>query len=324
MRIVTLLLVVSLAASEVGSQTIAFKLPLILRNTSSVDDMIREAPIIVIGKVVSEHWTGPLMNQHWQRMEVKVAVENVIRGDVNDDSILTFYFNFYAFATIRSNANWLYVDGRYVLFLMKDRGVLRAVEDERQTNIGVPSGRHRDLPLSSERPLAERIGVLLLTPGEDINPPSFSNGLLHAEPYTRQHLGRWRTAKMLRVLLASPYRAVRVGACEELSLGFVNQDSCWNTIDVGDGSDFRWHYGIIPPISSRWIHRRHLMRTKDPQRWLESPPWVPPGTDAKAALLDEFRLFTTDNDRRIRKRFCEFLSEKFPGEMDSGCGQAGR
>ena len=324
MRTTTLLLGVVLSMSEVGSQTIAFRLPLILRNNSSVADMIRDAPIIIIGKIVSEHWIGPIMNRHWQRMEVKVAVESVIRGDVND-SIVTFYFNFFAFAVIRSNGNNLYVDGRYVLFLMHDRGVLRAVVDERQSSIAVPSGRHRDLPLTSNRPLAERIGALLLTPGEGINPSSFSTGLLGAEHYARLHLGPWRTVKMLRALLASPYRAVRVGACEEITLSYPNQDACWNTIDVGDGSDFRWHFGIIPPMGSRRTHRLHLMYTQDANElWEDRTSQITRGWYTKAQLLDELRLLTTDNDQRIRKRFCEFLSEKFPGETDSGCNNADR
>ena len=138
-------------------------------------------------------------------------------------------------------------------------------------------------------------------------------------------LGLWRTVKMLRDLLASPYRAVRVGACEEITLSYTNQDACWNTLDVGDGSDLRWHFGIIPPMGSRRTHRLHLMYTQDANRlWEYRKSQIVRGWYTNAQLLDELRLLTTDNDQRIRRRFCRFLQEKFPGETDSGCGQAGR
>jgi hypothetical protein len=315
-RTAALLLFVSLMMSEASCRSSGFRLDLILKNNTSIDDMIRNAPIIVIGKVLSEDWVGPLVDQQWRLFEVRVAVENLIRGNLND-SFLTFYF-YSSWGAAVANSNTLHVRGRYVLFLMRDQGVLRAVEDQRRTSIQVPSGRHRSLPLTSDRPLTERIGVLLMTPGEEFRPSYFGAGLLLAAPFAQQHLGRWRTVKILKGLLASPYRAVRIGACEELTRRFFGQDDCWNTLDVDDGSDFRWHYGIIPPMVSRRVHQNHQMETQDADRWWQS--WIAQRWYTKAELLDELRLLTTDNDRRIRRRFCGLLQEKFPDETDSGCG----
>jgi hypothetical protein len=227
-----------------------------------------------------------------------------------------FYFYMAYGGGLTGDWNLLQSHHRYVFFLMWDRGVLRAVRDFWRTSVEATSGRHRDLPLSSDKPLEERIAVLLLTPGVDLNPTRFSCGLLRASGFSRR-LGQWRTVKLLKELLTNPNRAVRIGACEELTLNYMGQDECWNTLDVGDGSDLRYHHGVIAPQIRRKAYYYHARETQDPDKWWE----MASQRFSKADLLDELRLLTTDKDERVRKRFCDLLRTKFPCEADSGCGK---
>jgi hypothetical protein len=290
------------------------RLGLILTKNYTVEDMIRNAEIIVIGKVESQKLIGPIV-EGYRLVKVGITVENAIQGTVTPTQPLTFYFYWpYLYGT-SGDVNSLQDEHRYVFFLKRDNGVLRAVWDLMRSNIIVSSGRHNVLPLPEDRPLTERISVMLLTPGDDLNPGLFSNGLLRSTPLASFYIGSWRTANLLRSLLRSPDRAVRVGACEELSLQFL-QDSCWNDLDIGDGSDLRYHHGIITPRVSRKGHQ-YLIETRDPESWWEQTrSWY----STEAEHLNALKLLTIDDNSSIREKFCVFLRTKFPGEVaDSGC-----
>jgi hypothetical protein len=247
---------------------------------------------------------------------VEITVENVIRGNIATTEPLTFYFYWPYLLGTSGDVNSLREDWRYVFFLKRDQGVLRAVWDLMRSNIIVGSGRHNSLPLTEAHPLTERIAVMLLTQGDDVNPERFSNGLLRSTPFAAYYLGRWHTAKLLRSLLQSPEHAVRVGACEELTLSFL-QSSCWADLPAMDGSDLRYHYGVITPQVSHLWHRYHLAETRTAEEW-----WKAKGSwyRTEAEHLDALKLLTTDDDRTIRERFCPFLAKRFPSELtDSGC-----
>jgi len=201
---------------------------------------------------------------------------------------------------------------------VSDQGVLRAFEDQRRTNIRVTSGKHNSLPLSEDTPLPERITAMLLIPGDDLNPSQFSSGLLHAYSFVQRNLGAWRTANMIKSLLTNPNRAIRVGACEELTLSFTGQDQCWDTLDIGDGTDLRYHHGVISPMVGIQRHRYHQRESEDTEKWWR----MAQRQYSKAEILDELKLLTTDNDERTRRRFCGLLREKYPLEADSGCGMS--
>jgi hypothetical protein len=210
----------------------------------------------------------------------------------------------------------LQLENRYVFFLMRDRGVIRAVRDYWRTNILVHSGRHKALPFTSDVSLQERIAVLLFSPGDDLNASWFSHGLSDASGFAYWPLGPWQTANALKALLSNPNPTIRVGACEELTLDFVGQDGCWNTLDIGDGNHLRYHAGGMPPMVMRLAYRHQRMMTQDPQKWWTWAQRFFPKTD----VLDELKLLTTDKDERTRRKFCGLLREKYPLENDSGCG----
>jgi len=277
--------------------------------------MFRRAEIIVVGKVQSLTFVGPIV-QSYRLIEVCVTVENVLQGAASTAQPLTFYFYSVYLLGSSGDVNRLRENHRYVFFLNRESGVLRAVWDVMRSNIIVSSGKHKTLPLSDQEPLSERIAVMLLTPGEDMNPIQFSDGLLRATGFTFVPIGTWRTAKLLTSLLQSSERAVRVGACEELTLNFL-QNSCWDNLDVADGADLRYHYGVITPQVSRGAHRDHLMETQVAEQWWAAKlSWYP----TNAERLDALKLLTIDDDQRVRQRFCACLKKNFPAEVtDSGC-----
>ena len=312
MRTLTLV-VASLALLTTSCREPAPKLRLLLPSDDARGDMFRSAEIIVVGKVQSLNFVGPVV-QSYRLIKVEVTVENVLQGAVSTAQPLIFYFYSVYLLGSSGDMNRLRDDRRYVFFLNRENGVLRAVWDVMRSNIIVSSGKHKALPLSDKEPLSERIAVMLFTPGDDMNTIQFSDGLLRATGYTFVPIGTWRTAKLLTSLLQSSERAVRVGACEELTLDFL-QNSCWGNLDVAYGADLRYHYGVITPQVSRSAHRNHLMETQDPEQW-----WTELGYTRNADRLGALKLLTIDDDQRIRQRFCVYLKKKFPAEvMDSGC-----
>jgi len=196
-------LVIALLALLTTSCTeTAPKLRLLLPPNDARGDMFRSAEIIVVGKVRSMTFVGPIV-QSYRLIKVCVTVENVLQGAASTAQPLTFYFYSLYLLGSSGDVNRLREDHRYVLFLKRESDVLRAIWDVMRSNIIVSSGKHNTLPLSDQEPLSERIAVMLLTPGEDMNPIQFSDGLLRATGFTFVPIGTWRTAKLLISLLQS-------------------------------------------------------------------------------------------------------------------------
>ncbi len=116
-------------------------------NGSATDaDMIRNAPVIIIGQVVVQEGVGPVRESR-RLIRVVSTVENVIRGRVDHDRI-TFYFYSPWLGATTGDWNSLEDKKRYIFFLRSDKGVLRAVRDYWRTNVRVYSGMHSALPLT--------------------------------------------------------------------------------------------------------------------------------------------------------------------------------
>jgi hypothetical protein len=269
----------------------------------SDEEMVRNASIIVIGKVVRQTGVGPVRDTY-RLMRVDCSVENTLKGEAPGKAVMFYFYSPWRGAA--GDWNSLQDNHRYIFFLTGDRGVLRAVWDVWRSNIRVYSGKHRTIPLTGNEPLLKRITMLLFTPGEALDPDEFSVGLLHAYTYGWQYLGRWRTAQVLNGLLKNEHRAVRIGACEELTLHYEGIDDCWNTVDFGDGSLLRFRYGVIPPQMIRIRHRNRMLETRDAEAWWAMAVRQYPGKQ----LLDELRLLTVVDDSGIRTRFCALLEKK--------------
>lgn len=270
-------------------------------NPMTEDEMIRDAPIILIGQVLSQQ-VGP-EREGWSLVKMDIAVENVLRGDLPGREAVFYFWH----DGRSANAGSTHEHERCVFFLTFDHGVLRAVRDEWLSQIEVSSGRHRNLPLSPSSPLEERIAVMLLTPGEAVDATTFGQRL--DSGFAERQLGDWRAAKLLKKLLTDPHREIRVAACEELTRTYWGQDSCWNELDFGGRA-------AVPPIAvSRLSERQRRQEVNDPVRWwkLMSARRTP------EELLDQLRLLTAHKDPGIREKYCRFLESLYPGETDCGC-----
>jgi len=102
----------------------------------------------------------------WFHVEVQVAVESVLRGDVNTPSITYSYW----IGNRGTVGEWnsLMEGARYVHFLRRVHGGLRALVDFWPSAIRVTTGHHATIPKSSDMP--EVIARLVLEPGEDFDP----------------------------------------------------------------------------------------------------------------------------------------------------------
>jgi len=214
---------------------------------------------------------------------------------------------------VSGEINSLRTGKRYVHFLMWDKGVLRAVRDVVKTSIRIYSGRHERLPLTPDRPLGERLATMLYEPGTELDADEFSAGLLDADVIGWNHLGRLRTAQLLRGLLANEHQQVRIAACEQLLMSYPGMQRCWETLDFGDGSLLRSRFGVIGPQVYRKAYRNWAERTRDAQVWWRLAPKRYEARD----ILDELKLLTMSDDPGVRRRFCQLLKEKFPSEP--GC-----
>jgi hypothetical protein len=266
----------------------------IRRETGGWNEAFHDAKVIVVTRVAAVE-TGP---RHLRR--ATLAVENVLQGETRDATVEIYYH--------QDSDNSLEARARYVLFLMQDRGVLRAIWDHPRSAILVESGLHRAVPLPGH-PAAEQVAAMLLTPGDGLDAARFARHISQAVAFAMDHLGRWRTAKLLKQLAADGRPPVRQSACAQLTAWYWGQDACWDQLEAGVWGG--------PTAASRAAEQQRRASTADPDRWWKrmsaaSPP---------AELLDELRLLTTHKDPRIRARYCHFLRAHYPDERDCGCSQ---
>ena len=275
-----------------------------------LDDMMQDAPVVIIGRVLRQEGVGPIRNSY-RLVRVTLDVENVIRGELGRRRVPIYFYT--PWGTVSGEINSLRTGKRYVHFLMWDKGVLRAVRDVVRTSIRIYSGQHVRLPLTPDRPLGERLAMLLFVPGAELDPDEFSAGLLDASAMGWNELGRFRTAQLLRGLLRNEHPQVRIAACEELSRLYPGMQGCWETVDFGDGSLLRSRFGVIGPQVYRKAYRNWVERTRDAQAWWR----LAPKRYEAREILDELKLLTMSDDAGVRRRFCQLLKEKFPNEP--GC-----
>jgi hypothetical protein len=260
------------------------------------DETLRDAPVILIGRVAAVSVGPAAAAGHLAR--ATISVENVLRGDV-PNSRVDIYFHL-----APQPPDSLGLRERYVFFLTRERGVLR-----REGSIPIASGRHAALPLSTGSPVAERVAVMLLTPGDEVSAGHFVSSFPKSVPFAASQLGRWRTAKLLKELSRDQRPEIRLGACAELTRDYWGQDACWSEIDGGD------RRSLSGFSMSRLEERRRRRETADPDAWWKrlSAAYTP------AELLDELRLLTAHRDPRIRQKYCAFLRSHYAGETDCGC-----
>lgn len=121
--------------------------PRVLFKHLADNELVAQSPIIVVGRVESQEifWNErrrqgsvnelPLF---WYHVDVRVAVENVLRGDLIESPVA---YTYWLPATAKTGEwNSLLQGARYVHFLRRDGSGLRAVVDFYRSTIRVTTG----------------------------------------------------------------------------------------------------------------------------------------------------------------------------------------
>ncbi len=159
------------------------------------------APIVVAGILVSDTQILHRVPEHadpstpLQLRQLRVTVENVLKGDLSRGDILVYYFAFAGgFDGPRPLGMWRTGDRR-VLWLRRDNGVLRtACDGWDDCSEGVYSGAHPHLVVDSRKPVAYAVADILLTRGEGkIADGTFAAAVLRGAPVADDYLiGKYR------------------------------------------------------------------------------------------------------------------------------------
>jgi hypothetical protein len=183
-------------------------------------ELVQQAPIIVIGRISKREifWRERVRHGrengealYWYHVTVRVAVENVLRGDVEGSPIEYTYW----IPVGAKVGQWNHpLDGiRYFHFLRREGTQLRSIVDFWPSTIHVSSGRHRWV--NESEPLPARIAHLLLIPGDDNFVPERYN-LVEAYDYASR-LAQREALVTLQELADSRDDPVRQRACEVLA-----------------------------------------------------------------------------------------------------------
>lgn len=283
------------------------RLHLTWKNGMMMDDMIRDAPIILLGTVLRQEPVGAIRDG-CRLVRVHSTVENVLKGHFASRAVEFYFYSPWLGAS--GDWNFLHDGNRYIQFLTLESGKFRAIRDYWRSSIRVYSGRHATTRGAATDNLQRRIATLLLTPGDDLEGDEFSVGLLHSTSWGEVWLGKSETVDLIRSLLRHPNQSVRVGACEELTLRFRGFEGCWDTVDFGNGSLLRSRYGVIAPAMFRKSHRHWISKATDADVWWATAKQRYTSDE----LLDELKLMTMVDDAETRVRFCRLLNSRYSGQ----------
>lgn len=220
----------SISPSKVGCEEVVPQLDFAWHHDLRFVDMIQSSSIIVIGQVKSLDYLGSSVTAtddrgnhgDWQLLRVRTSVENILKGRV-EGNLIDFYFYVWLGGAV-GDWNALHIADRCVFFLTVSNGVLRAVRDYERSSIEVGTGRHAKTPAGAS--IQERIAILLLTPGDNLEPRRFRRVLLRVVPVVVSWIGPCRTSMLLKPLLQNSARTVAESAREQLAILSAEQDPC--------------------------------------------------------------------------------------------------
>jgi hypothetical protein len=153
------------------------------------EEYLRIAPIVIVAKVISNETTGPVKPSAWvpdvsvESHKVICELEEVIRSD--DQHIPPGEVGFTYFGTPPGAYNPYHKSvfqaepgHRYLFALMRQGLELRSVGEVGNYSVSIYSGSHK-LPGGTPNPMksGERIGRILLQPGDGFEPAEFSRSI---------------------------------------------------------------------------------------------------------------------------------------------------
>jgi hypothetical protein len=292
---------------------------------------VTAAPVVVVATVTSNEPVGlPIEARRvpgvfLQLRRIGCHLENVLRGPGPGDSFASYYFADAKLAGgIPNPIHRLLFDARrgrrYILFLSRERGVLRSIGDVGSYTVPVLSGAHPSYVPTPDDPfstgLRRAIADILLTPGQGFEPSEFSQDIAYARLIADQLGSRPYTVQLLSNLLTQ-MGPIRVAACFELAHSYYGHYGCLAELkeDSTLAPEIRRHAAEVleEQIRSDGVLKRTLL---DPAT-LDFGKMLRP--DSRRANMEELQLILADPDPEVRKLACTALKRYFPYEQASEC-----
>lgn len=279
-------------------------------------EMLQKATLVFVGVIRTQQFVSwpffPVVTptperdsaRYWRILRREVQIETLLRGTEPRSTIGVYE----VFWTGGASGDWNSTrEGERDLFLVrKESGQYHVVRDWSRSIFPVTSGPHTQLPLDDSHPFWERIALMnwWVQPNDErarITYPYFIyNDLGHA-------LSRWRVVKLERGLARHPSRRVRIPACRELlMLGAWGQDECWDMLSDSDRS-------LLSDGGYRCCSAAEIAASLRKRQDVGGPMWWEfPDRESR-------RLLTAINNAKLRKEFCSFWEQEYPGDQDNGC-----
>ena len=232
-RVLLQVALLAVAALQMAfSQQSQPKLDFRWRHDMSFTQMIEASSVIIVGQVRSLQYVGASIQAvddtgyqgRWQLVRVRTTVEHLLKGAA-DDRLVCFYF-YVSLGPTSGDWNALHAGDRCVFFLTTEHGTPRAIRDHWRSCIEIGTGRHFKLPLTEENSIEERIGALLLTPGDGLVPERVHRLISQSVTLGEEWLGCCRTRELLVSLSHHRSEDVRAAAVDQLKIRSYDSDDC--------------------------------------------------------------------------------------------------
>jgi hypothetical protein len=284
------------------------------------------APVVVVATVVSNEPEGtPTEARRFsgiflQLRRISCRLENSLRGPRPADQFVFYYFAEAKSLSvipmpIHRQELEAKVGKRYILFLCRERDVLRSIGDVGPYTMPVLSGAHSNTEITSTD-LSLSIPYILLTPGSNFNSNEFANDIVYARSTSDQVGSRLYTVRLLSQLLSEP-EPLRSAACFELAHSYYGQYSCLSELkaDRSLPSAVRSH---ASDVLDQQIRLNAILKQElsDPATLGFTKLTKP---DSRKANYEELLLIMAHPDPAVRKLACAALERYYPDQRVQAC-----
>lgn len=263
-----------------------------------------DAPYVLVVKILRADLEGsrrpiyPGGSRSLQLVKFTAYVENVIKGDLPEQTVSFFFF-----VNVDLKPRYYLDPGkRYIVSLRREGGVLRSFADASQLEIEVHSGLHgqKDLPL--DLGLETTIAYILLTPGADFDPVAFEN-FLGWPPYGEPGYIYQR----LKELTSHPDRSVREQACIKSAEMFWHRPECLKRcLDSSEPGVRRAAEGFLHGDDPNLLG----LLQNNPSSLFPEP---------RNYIVQMFEIYTEDIRPDVRRAACATLRNIAPSEATKYC-----
>jgi hypothetical protein len=179
-------------------------------------EQVYSAPLVIVGIADSARRLGPHRPSRvdprypMQLWRVRVHVENVLRGSIQQRTVFVYYFALAGGIVGPRPLGFGREPSRRILWLRKDAGVLRMACDGRDIcSTFVESGAHTLYALDPRKPIGYALGDILFTRGEgQVNEDRFARTIQNNSPVPEEYL-----MERLKHLALTEGPVVKAAAC---------------------------------------------------------------------------------------------------------------